>query len=168
MPSIASWGEWNRSNRLKVFCKIAVRRNSAKFTRQHLCQSLFNKKLAYACNLIKKETLAQVFSCKFCEISKTTFSYRTHRWLLLNEIDTISTFQFHIKLLFYVYTSTIHICKFFLQYFCCILFFICSFIYLFHFSFWYKLDSMNAIWFSIYWINGLHVQLCKQLRWKNK
>ena len=29
-----------------------------------------------ACNFIKKETLAQVFSCKFCEISKNTFSYR--------------------------------------------------------------------------------------------
>ena len=26
-----------------------------------------------ACNFIKKETLAQVFSCKFCEISKNTF-----------------------------------------------------------------------------------------------
>ena len=25
----------------------------------------------------KKETLAQVFSCEFCEISKITFSYRT-------------------------------------------------------------------------------------------
>ena len=30
-----------------------------------------------ACIFIKKETLAQVFSCKFCEISKNTFSYRT-------------------------------------------------------------------------------------------
>ena len=29
------------------------------------------------CNFIKKETLAQVFSCEFCEISKNTFSYRT-------------------------------------------------------------------------------------------
>ena len=29
-----------------------------------------------ACNLIKKETLAQVFSCEFCEISKNIFSYR--------------------------------------------------------------------------------------------
>ena len=28
-------------------------------------------------NFIKKETLAQVFSWKFCEISKNTFSYRT-------------------------------------------------------------------------------------------
>ena len=30
-----------------------------------------------ACNFIKKETLAQVFSCEFCEISKNSFSYRT-------------------------------------------------------------------------------------------
>ena len=27
-------------------------------------------------NFIKKETLAQVLSCEFCEISKNTFSYR--------------------------------------------------------------------------------------------
>ena len=30
-----------------------------------------------ACNFIKKETLAHVFSCEFCEISKNIFSYRT-------------------------------------------------------------------------------------------
>ena len=30
-----------------------------------------------ACNFIKNETLAQVFSCEFCEISKNTFHYRT-------------------------------------------------------------------------------------------
>ena len=29
------------------------------------------------CNFNKKETLAQVLSCEFCEISKNTFSYRT-------------------------------------------------------------------------------------------
>ena len=29
-----------------------------------------------AYNFIKKETLAQVFSCEFCEISKNTFSYK--------------------------------------------------------------------------------------------
>ena len=27
--------------------------------------------------LLKKETLIQVFSCEFCEISKNNFSYRT-------------------------------------------------------------------------------------------
>ena len=36
--------------------------------------------------LLKKETLAQVFSCEFCEISKNTFFYRTRLvdwfWLL--------------------------------------------------------------------------------------
>ena len=31
-----------------------------------------------ACNFIKKETLAQVFPCEFCKISKSTFPYRTH------------------------------------------------------------------------------------------
>ena len=30
-----------------------------------------------ACNFIKKETLAQVFSCEFCKIYKNTFYYRT-------------------------------------------------------------------------------------------
>ena len=29
------------------------------------------------CNFIKKETLAQVFSCEFCEIPKNTFFHRT-------------------------------------------------------------------------------------------
>ena len=40
---------------------------------------LENKKclLGGACNFIKKETLVQVFSCEFCEISKNTFLYRT-------------------------------------------------------------------------------------------
>ena len=30
-----------------------------------------------ACKFIKKETLAQVFSCEFCEISKNSFFHRT-------------------------------------------------------------------------------------------
>ena len=30
-----------------------------------------------ASNFIKKETLADMFSCEFCEIRKNTFSYRT-------------------------------------------------------------------------------------------
>ena len=36
-----------------------------------------------ACNFIKKETLAQVFSCEFCEISKNTFFTEPLWWLLL-------------------------------------------------------------------------------------
>ena len=39
-----------------------------------------------ACNLIKKETLVQLFSCEFCEISKNTFSQNTSGRLLLKRI----------------------------------------------------------------------------------
>ena len=51
-----------RSSRPKVICEKGVLRNFTKFTGKHF---------------IKKETLAQVFSREFCEISKNTFSYRT-------------------------------------------------------------------------------------------
>ena len=36
-----------------------------------------------ACNFIKKETLTQVFSCEFCEISKNTLFTENLWWLLL-------------------------------------------------------------------------------------
>ena len=39
--------------------------------------SYFIRLQAEACNFIKKETLAQVFSCEFCKISKNTFFHRT-------------------------------------------------------------------------------------------
>ena len=54
-------------------CSVGALRNFTKFTGKHLCQSLFFK----ACNFIKKETLTQVFSCEFWEISKNTFLHRT-------------------------------------------------------------------------------------------
>ena len=63
-----------RSSCLEVFCKKGVLRNLAKLTGKHQWQSLFFNKVA---GLIEKETLAQVLSCKFCQISKNTFSYRT-------------------------------------------------------------------------------------------
>ena len=65
-----------------------VLRNFAKFTGKHLCQSLFFKK---ACNFVKNETLAQVFSCEFCEIFKKTFSYRTP--LVIASLGPISRCQ---------------------------------------------------------------------------
>ena len=40
-------------------------------------KNVFCKKRPQACNFIKKETLAQVFSCEFCEISKNTFLQKT-------------------------------------------------------------------------------------------
>ena len=39
-------------------------------------------------NFIEKESLAQVFSCEFCEISKNTFFYRTP--LVAASVDSIT------------------------------------------------------------------------------
>ena len=56
--------------------KKGVLRNFTKFTGKHLCQSFFFNKVP-GLNFIEKDTLAQVFSCEFCEISKNNFFYRT-------------------------------------------------------------------------------------------
>ena len=63
-----------RSSYLRCSVRKGIFRNFAKNTPlpESLVFSFFR-----VCNFIKKETLAQVFSCKVCEISKNTFSYRT-------------------------------------------------------------------------------------------
>ena len=66
-----------RRIRQKVFYKKGVLRNFEKFTGKHRVRVSFLIKLQAVCNFIKRETLAQVFSCDFREISKNTFSYRT-------------------------------------------------------------------------------------------
>ena len=50
-------------------------------------QSLFFNKVAglAGCNLIKKETQAQVFSCLFCEISKNAL-VTEHLWAAASEV----------------------------------------------------------------------------------
>ena len=62
-----------------MFCEKGVARNFRNFIGKHLCQRLFFNKVAglrsKACSFIKKESLAQVFYCKFCEIPKNTFFY---------------------------------------------------------------------------------------------
>ena len=57
----------------KVFLNIS--QNSQENTCARV--SFLIKLQARPCNFSKKETLAQVFSCEFCEISKNTFFYRT-------------------------------------------------------------------------------------------
>ena len=86
----------------EVFCKKGIFENFTKFTGKHLCQSLFFNEVA-GLNFIKKEALAQVFSCVFCEIFKNTFFYRTppvdasriinfqNVWSRLTTYDTILT-----------------------------------------------------------------------------
>ena len=58
-----------KRRRWRCSVKKGVIRNFAKFTGKHLCQKLF----------FKKESLAQVFSSEFCEISKNTF-FTEHVW----------------------------------------------------------------------------------------
>ena len=61
----------------ELFYKKSVLKNFAKFTRKHLCQSLFFNKVAGL--RPKRETLAQVFSCEFSEIFKNTFFTEHHQ-----------------------------------------------------------------------------------------
>ena len=63
-----------------VFLKIS--QNSQEST--HARVSFLIKLQPEACNFIKKETLAQVFSCEFCEIFKNTIFIEHLWWLLLN------------------------------------------------------------------------------------
>ena len=64
----------------KVFLEISQNPQDNTFAR-----ASFLIKLQACCNFIKKETLAQVFSCDFCEISKNNIFHRTRQggWLLL-------------------------------------------------------------------------------------
>ena len=56
-----------------------------------------------ACNFIKKETVAQVFSSEFCENSKNTFFYRTppvaasKELIVENRIIKNNSAQDHLK-----------------------------------------------------------------------
>ena len=49
--------------------------NLTKFAGKHLCKRL----CALACSFIKKESLAQLFSFEFCEISNNTFFTEHHQ-----------------------------------------------------------------------------------------
>ena len=62
MPSLQK-----QSSHQSCSVKKSNLRNFAKFTGKHLCQRLFFNKI------IKKESLAQMFSCGFCKISKNSF-----------------------------------------------------------------------------------------------
>ena len=59
-----------------MFYKKGVSENFAKFTRKHLCQSLFGIKVA-GLSLAARDSGTAVFLCKFCEILMNNFSYRT-------------------------------------------------------------------------------------------
>ena len=62
-----------------AFYKKGVLKNFAKLTGKHLFQGLFLNKVT------KKETLAQAFSCEFCEIFKNTF-FTKQLWTTASDI----------------------------------------------------------------------------------
>ena len=68
-----------RSSRCQMFFKIGVLRNSVIFTGKHVLESLNKVAGLKAC----KVTSAQVFSCKYYEIFKSTFFTEHLRWMLL-------------------------------------------------------------------------------------
>ena len=68
----------------ELFSKKRCVRNFVKLTRKYLCQSR-----PQACNFIKKETVAQVFSYEFCEISKNTF-FTEYLWEIASDSFSFS------------------------------------------------------------------------------
>ena len=67
----------------EVFCKkvfLKVSQNSQENTCARV--SFLIKLQAWPCNFVKNGTLAQVFSCELCEISKKNFFPIEHRWWL--------------------------------------------------------------------------------------
>ena len=71
----------SKSSHRRCSIRKGVLRNFAKFTGKDLWQSLsFNKVTGLRpATLLKKETLVQMFSCEFCEISKNIF-FTEHLW----------------------------------------------------------------------------------------
>ena len=73
----------DKSRYQRFYVRKGFLRNFTKFTGKHLYQALFFNKVAdlrpKACNIIKKENLAQVLSCELCDISKKTF-FAEHLW----------------------------------------------------------------------------------------
>ena len=61
-----------------MFCRKGVLRNIARFKGKHPVPGcFFNKVTGRRPATLSKEALAQVFFCEFCELSKSTFFYRT-------------------------------------------------------------------------------------------
>ena len=63
----------------------------AKFTRKHLCQSLLFNEVA-----VKKETLTQIFSYKFCEILKNTY-FEEYMWMTASEVLKIEILNLQVR-----------------------------------------------------------------------
>ena len=88
---------YSRSSHSEMFFKIAALKNFKKFTGKYMCRSFFLIKLQ-ACKFIKKETLAQLGSCEFCENFENAFFIEHLRWLLLLFVTLIFTYYLQNKI----------------------------------------------------------------------
>ena len=59
-------------------------------TAKHDTFNINQRQSPEACSFIEKDSLAQMFSCEFCEISKHTFFTGRLRWLLLKNPDLLN------------------------------------------------------------------------------
>ena len=96
MPLFRSSALLKRDSNTGVFCKHSeiftqsdVQKCSVKKVFLEVSQN--SQEDTWGCNFIKKETLAQVFSCEFCKISKNTFLYRTP------PVTASSYFEVHLR-----------------------------------------------------------------------
>ena len=80
-----------RSSRPEMFCKKGVLKKFRKNSQENTCAraSFLTQFQAEACSFIKKEALANMFSCEFCEMSKNV-SFTEH--LLLWKVNITSFF----------------------------------------------------------------------------
>ena len=70
------------NGKLHFLCSVKCQKQPPEVFYKKRCSEKFRKihrKTPKACNFIKKETLAQVISCEFCEIFNKVFFCRT-RW----------------------------------------------------------------------------------------
>ena len=81
-----------RSSHQRCSVKKEVLKKFAKFSGKHLCQSHFWNKapgLRAPTLFKKKNTLSQVFSCKFCGLFQNTF-FTEHLWTSTSVIGTMA------------------------------------------------------------------------------
>ena len=75
---ITSNGMWNPFSSQILFISLKFQKNTEAVAQACSVKKML-KKIPKACSFIKKEPLAQVFSCEFWEISKNTF-FTEHVW----------------------------------------------------------------------------------------
>ena len=80
-----------RSSHRRCCIRKGVLKNFAKFKEKHLCQGVFQ---VAGLGLIKKDKMAQVFSCEFCEMFKGTFSYRAPVVAASDDLNIVICFNF--------------------------------------------------------------------------